>query len=69
MILKEIWNGWKNVFFENEASEKLANDRIKICNTCSTKGKFVCKKSKGGCGCPIVSLIRSIDSKCKKGKW
>lgn len=71
MILRHVWNGWKNVFFENEEAEKLAEQRKEICNFCDTKSKngLYCSKSKGGCGCPLISAIRSKDYKCIKGKW
>jgi hypothetical protein len=70
MILKEVWNGWKNVVFPSEKIEKLANERFRICNNCETKSKRgFCNKSKGGCGCPLKALLRSEESKCKKGKW
>ena len=30
---------------------------------------YYCDKKKGGCNCPISTIIRSKDYKCIKGKW
>lgn len=71
MIIKDVWNGWKNVFFKDAEIEKLAEERVKICNPCDTRSEdgHFCSLLKGGCGCPIISAIRSPDYKCIKGKW
>lgn len=56
----------------NPDIEKLAIERLNICNTCSFRSNFPdiinrlssCKS----CGCNLVSKVRS-KSKCPKEKW
>ena len=76
--LNDILNGWKHVVFPNEAIEILAKERATHCatcplnlgNTCSKRATVIHnKKPVSGCGCPLVALLRSEDSKCKLGKW
>lgn len=71
MIIKHIWNGWKNVWFPSDEAEELATKRMVICNKCDTKSPtgLFCSKRKGGCGCPLLASVRSVDYKCIKGKW
>lgn len=70
-VLKDVWNGWKNVLFDDSEMEKVAQRRFENhCKNCETRSKRnFCSKSKGGCGCPLIALLRSKEAKCKLGKW
>lgn len=67
-ILNEIFEGWKNLVFENPEIEKEAKRRMKICvdNDCH---KFNSSKTCGVCGCYMPAKTRSKKSKCPIGKW
>lgn len=68
--IKDVWNGWKNVLFASPEIEQLAEKRKVICDRCPTKSKRnFCSKKKGGCGCPLLSILRSPEYKCIRGKW
>lgn len=65
--LKNIIIGtFRNLF---GLEDKLANERIKICNTCSSKmyykGFAICEE----CGCILNSKVRVQDEKCLINKW
>ena len=67
--IKEIYQGFKNLVFQNEEINKTAEERLKICFECPVReGKF-CSKLKGGCGCMLAAKTRSSGSKCPKDKW
>lgn len=65
-ILKEIYDGWKNLAFPNDEVEKMAKERIEVCAECEflTQRK-TCEK----CGCYMPAKTRSPRSKCPKNKW
>lgn len=71
--LQEIYNGYKNLIFNNE--EELANYRASICNKCSINDNGICStkkciENKGcGCGCSLKAKQRSPSSKCPIGEW
>lgn len=67
--LRQIYQGWKNLIFENPEIEKLAKERALVCAKCPIRTDEVCDKSKGGCGCPLVAKWRSPKSKCPTGRW
>lgn len=61
-------------------AEKLAAERMAICNTCPVRTGLLCNPFKHGphavtgektfgCGCPLPAKTRSKDSKCPLGKW
>ena len=78
-LFNNIINGWANYIFENPEIEKLAKKRAAICANCpnAVKSKFwnifEDKEVKGVvcnmCGCPLFSLLRSEQEKCKLNKW
>lgn len=69
MSVKEIFEGWKNVFGKkNNYVENVAKQRMEICRECpyrSTKGIEHCTE----CGCPLVGKTRSLSSSCPVGRW
>lgn len=67
--LGEIYEGWKNLVFEDKRIEEIALPRIDICSTCPTRTEGFCDKSKGGCGCYIEAKTRCENCKCPKGLW
>jgi len=70
-IARGILNATKNEFGVGDPEvEKKAEERIKICLTCSTlsDNRQRCDGNKGGCNCFIGFLVRS-NKKCVKGKW
>lgn len=69
MSLGDIFQGWKNLVFEDKNIERIAIPRISICSTCLTRTDGWCDKQKGGCGCFIEAKARCIECKCPKGLW
>jgi hypothetical protein len=67
-VLSEIFDGWKNLVFENKEIEILAKKRITICvkNECK---KFNKRKICDICGCYMPAKVRSIKSHCPIKKW
>lgn len=66
--LSEIYDGWKNLIFENPAVEEEAKRRMKICVGCPKLGATnVCKI----CLCYMPAKTRSPESFCedKPRKW
>lgn len=75
-MLKEIKNiieGWSNVFGGNSTIKAIASYRFNICMTindgspCKKMNKFgyVCM----ACGCPLKGKTASMGSKCKLNHW
>lgn len=70
-IAKGILNATRNEFGIGDPEvEKKAEERIKVCLTCSTlsDNRQWCQKDRGGCGCKIGFLVRS-NKVCINGKW
>lgn len=65
-VLNEIYEGWKNLVFENDLVEEEAKKRMAICVNCD---KFTRVKSCELCGCYMPAKVRSMKSKCKDDKW
>lgn len=67
MNIEDVYDGWKNLLWTNEEVEKIAKERLEICNKCEFKQKVFwrCKL----CGCPIPTKVRSMKSKCPDGRW
>jgi len=66
---KDIINGWKNWLFTDDEVEKIAADRLAICNTCPEKDSMLNLEVCRLCHCPLVAKTRSIKSECPKGLW
>ena len=66
--LQEIYEGWKNLLFENPKVEKIAKERIKICVGCT---KLKSNNSCEICGCYMPAKTRSMGSHCpdEPPKW
>ena len=66
-ILEEIFIGWKNLIFENEAIEVVAKERMRICvEECDQLNEYnACKQ----CGCYMPAKTRSPQSFCPLNKW
>lgn len=68
-ILLEIYDGWKNLVFENPEIEEQAKERIKICVSCEefNESNKTCKL----CGCYMPAKTRSKYSSCAatEKKW
>jgi len=80
--LSEIIQGWKNYIIENPIAERTAKLRSNECAKCphaEKNGLLVLmvgdnlKEIQGYqcslCDCPLSSLLRSPESKCKENKW
>lgn len=66
--LSEIYNGWKNLIFQNPQIEAEAKRRIAICVSNECK-KFTKTKRCSLCGCFMPAKARNMASKCKLKKW
>lgn len=67
--LGEIFEGWKNLIFEDPEVEKVAIPRLEICAKCPIRTNGICDSSKGGCGCVTTAKARCLTCKCPKNKW
>lgn len=67
-ILLEIFEGWKNLVFENPQVEMEAKRRMSICvkNKCK---KFTSRKTCDVCGCYMPAKVRSPQSRCPIAMW
>ena len=63
--LKNMLDGWKNVFITDEEVEKLAAERILVCNHCEHKKKMTC----GLCNCPLKAKLRAVEAECPDNRW
>ena len=63
--LNNIVSGWKNVFVPDEEVEKVAIQRLAICEDCPHKKLMVCTL----CGCPLKAKSRAMDDSCPDGRW
>lgn len=74
--------GWKNYVFENPEIEAMAKQRAEICAGCDHANEgWIAKPLPDGklqeiegmicdlCDCPLSTMLRSQDEKCKKNKW
>lgn len=66
--LQEIFEGWKNLTFQNPTIEKEAKRRIAIClkNDCK---KLNDRNYCALCGCYMPAKVRSPKSHCRMNKW
>lgn len=79
--LKAIFQGWKNLFFQDEEVEKIAKERAPICASCehSVFGTYEnligdeLVEIKGMkcniCHCPLSTLLRQSLKGCELNKW
>jgi len=73
---KLIWQGVMNTIFRKRYVEKIAAERLEICNTCefldvegsdcAVTGTQPCCAN---CGCSLKFKTRSLASECPIGKW
>ena len=64
--LNSIIAGWSYLLWRDPEVEKIATVRANICASCDKLNKAsVCIE----CTCYIPAKVRSIDEKCKIGKW
>lgn len=70
-ILQEIYEGWKNYTFKSPHVERIAKKRAEICVNCVIGDQSGMKPNKTCrfCGCYVPAKVRSLRSKCPKGKW
>jgi hypothetical protein len=68
----EITQSWITALNPSEEKQKIADQRIAVCNTCELKKYnevadfFYC----GDCGCPLKGKIYSpVEKSCPKQKW
>ena len=64
--LSEIYDGWKNLTFQNPKVEEMAKNRIAICVECNKLNK---RNTCMICGCYMPAKVRSPKSRCKIKKW
>lgn len=72
----EILDGLKNYVYQTDHVEKVAKQRMEICNECpliDLKGSKCFAPGTqpccGSCGCSLKLKTRSIDDACPEGKW
>lgn len=64
--LLEIYDGWKNLIFENPEVEEEAKRRMKICVECENlSSRNTCDL----CTCYMPAKTRNLQSRCKIKKW
>lgn len=64
--LSEIYEGWKNLVFENKEVEEEAKRRMAICVPCKNLSDHnYCKL----CNCYMPAKVRSLQSRCWDKKW
>lgn len=75
--VKQIAEGWKNTIIKDEAVEKIAAERMLVCEECEWNSKNIpdtsllkrldvhCTK----CGCPLMSKTRCTSCACPINKW
>jgi len=64
--LSEIYEGWKNLTFQNSEIEEKAKKRIEICVKCDKLNK---RNFCNLCGCYMPAKVRSSKSHCRIKKW
>lgn len=83
MELSKVWKnrnliieGIKNNLFKKEAIEEIADERMKVCVSCTfidiTGDKCLMPKTNpccGSCGCSLKLKLRSLASECPEGYW
>ena len=65
-ILLDIYEGWKNLIFENPEIEAEAKRRMAICVSCP---KLRITKTCAMCGCFMPAKVRNMKMKCGLEKW
>lgn len=73
-VLSEIYDGWKNLLFENPEVEAIATKRIAICagdddNNIKKCEFFTLLKTCEKCGCFMPAKARSPESGCPMNFW
>ena len=68
----EITKSWITAINPSDEQQRIADQRIAVCNTCEFRKYndvgdfFFC----GSCGCPLKGKIYSpVEKSCPKGKW
>jgi hypothetical protein len=66
--LLEIYDGWKNLIFENPEIEEEAKRRMKICVNCD---KLTTRNFCSICYCYMPAKVRNLESRCSDlpKKW
>ena len=68
MILKEIWQGWKNLILDKISDIKYKeyfDKRYEICKVCQDNHDGICQL----CFCVIKAKTKAEDSRCPVDKW
>ena len=65
-LLAEIYEGWKNLVFDNPDVREEAKRRMAICVACD---KFRKTKTCTLCGCYMPAKVRNLKMKCLINKW
>ena len=68
MIIKEIFQGWKNFILDKISDIKyksIFNNRYEICSECEHNVHGICKI----CKCILKAKTKAEDSECPIGKW
>ena len=63
--LKNMVDGWTNVFITDEEVEALAKERELVCNVCEHRKKRVCTL----CSCPLKAKLRAPNDSCPDNRW
>lgn len=63
--LKNLVDGWTNVFITDEEVETVAEQRMAICQQCPHKKAIVC----GLCDCPLKAKVRAMNDNCPDNRW
>ena len=67
--VEKIFQGFKNLIFKDEAIEKDAEVKLKICFECPFKKETVGIWRCGKCSCALIAKARSPQSKCPDNRW
>lgn len=79
--MKAIVKGWTNYLWPNEKVEQQAKEWATICLDCEhnkvmkyeiikdNRIKELAGHCCGLCGCPLSTLLRQNEKRCKAGKW
>lgn len=62
--LIDMLKGWGNVIVPFRAKSEESKRRLKICDSCVARKKYIC----GDCGCVLIAKASS-DSECPRNKW
>jgi hypothetical protein len=67
--VKEIIQSWYRLGFADEEIQKIAQERMETCNSCSSKKEILGVPVCGECYCPLAAKTFSPENSCPLKKW